>query len=89
MNDIEHDAGPQPYSTERRISHAAAALAAHRKSAGVDDTDGEPNTNDLVTDLTDLLADLQHWAARHGIVFEVALGHANEHYEEERLDDYQ
>lgn len=58
---------------DNRAAWAGLAIAAFQAATG---TDGE----DV---LCDLLADLMHWADRHGYDFSAALDRALHHYEEE------
>lgn len=61
----------------RRAGHATVALAAYALETGSDDE----------TMLTDLLADLMHWARANGRDFDVAMEQAEGHYAYELEED--
>lgn len=61
----------------RRAKAGAAAIAAHGKKTGLTKADGR------MTQLSDLLADLMHWAAQSKTGFQSALEKARGLYEPE------
>lgn len=60
-----------------RASWAGQAVKAFQNATGTDDEDA----------LSDLLADLRHWADRQNYDFEAALLRAQDHYEAETAAD--
>lgn len=65
---------------EQRAEWAAASLSTFAQEAGMENEDKQ-------TQLTDLLADLQHLAARDGLDFAQALRMGAQHYEEETAEE--
>jgi hypothetical protein len=62
---------------EQRARWAGLAVTAFQKATGTDDEDA----------LSDLIADLMHWADRNNFDFQAALIRGRDHYEAETLGE--